>query len=512
MGAHRVHAAILFGVAGVFLAYISRLTLVNNDMFHAMSLFRETLVAGWVPNEDVYAFTPTIRPMVHHEWATGAVLYLATVTSGLGATGLMLLKYTVTAGIAAGCYVCARRRGTSVALFAFLAPIMFPICWVGFGTMRAQLFTLGFLTCLLLLLEVDRKGSRTWLLIWLPMYVLWLNMHGGFVVGVGVLGLHSCESFGREWLRSGRLSDTLRRSWHLPVTLLVMVPCMWINPYGTDYIGYLWHGLLMARPLISEWAPLWKTAQPVLTIEVFLISVGLVAYAMRQNGPFRLPGLAIVLVTAWLALSHTRHGSIYAVVWLCYAPSYLQRTELGTWLTEFVASHGRKVAYASLLLGCVGLAFATTNRFWQLTILTHSDQEPLVYPAGAIDYLAETGLKANVIVPFNTGAYVSWKLYPSIRVSFDSRYEATYPAGALEENFGFFAARDGWSDTLTRHGADCVLVRRISPVDDLLGAAGGPEWRRVYVDDAYSLFVKPGFAEWLPVKDRTGDKIVGVFP
>ena len=293
----QVKWALLFGLAGAFLAYISRVTLASNDMFHAMALFREALSTGWVPQEDLYAFTPTVSPAVHHEWATGAVLYLTTVTSGLGAAGLMMLKYLLTGAIAVGCYCCARRRGAGVLLFATLAFLVFPFGWVGFGTVRAQLFTLLFLVCLLLLLEEDRRGRRWWLAAWLPIYIVWLNMHAGFVAGVGLFGLYTIDSFGRALAAGKPFRAALYQVRHLLVTGLLMIPCLWINPFGQDYIYYLWQGLKMQRPLIREWDPLWRTYQPLLTMEVFLISLGLVAYSVRQRGAFRLPGLILVLVT-----------------------------------------------------------------------------------------------------------------------------------------------------------------------------------------------------------------------
>jgi hypothetical protein len=511
VSARSAQRSLLFGLAGLFLAYISRLTLMNNDIFHAMSLFREALELGWVPQEDLYAFTPTVRPTVHHEWATGALLYLLIVATGFGAPGLMLLKYVVTAGIAVGCYCCARRRGASALSFVLLAPLVFPVAWVGFGTVRAQLFTLLFLTCLLLLLEVDRRGRRWWLAAWFPIYILWLNMHGGFVVGVGILVLHFVESFGRAVLDQKRLAAAVGQVWHLGAALVLMVPCLWINPFGTDYVVYLWHGLRMERPLISEWSPLWHTCHPLLTMEVFAISVGLIAYACRQTGMFRMPGILALLVTAWLALNHIRHGSIYAVVWLCYVPAQFPETNLGEWFAQVVRRRERQVAFVGILVGLVGLGVAASNRCWQLTILTHSDREPLVYPAGAVDYLAQTQFAGNLIVPFNTGAYVSWKLYPAVKISFDSRYEAAFPAGALEENLDFFQGKDGWQDTLERHGAGGVLVRRISPLDDWL-ASTGSSWERVYVDDAYSLFLRAELAGSLPPVDRTGEQIVASFP
>jgi hypothetical protein len=65
----------------------------------------------------------------------------------------------------------------------------------GLSPVRAHILTFLFLACLLLMIEADRRGDRRWVLPWLLMFTVWLNVHGGFVVGLGLLGIH---------VRSGR--------------------------------------------------------------------------------------------------------------------------------------------------------------------------------------------------------------------------------------------------------------------------------------------------------------------
>lgn len=233
--------AALFGLAGGLLAAISRLTIADLDMFHGMALFRETLAVGWVPRNDVFSYVSTVNPVVHHEWGTGAVLYWVTVTSGLGATGLMTLKYVLSAAIATGCLVYALRQGASEPVFAWLAPLGIGLGWVGFTTVRAQLFTLLFLVALLLFLEEDRRGRRWWIAAWLPMYVIWLNLHGGFVVGVGLVGLYIIERFLMELIRRKPLQEALRQVGHLVAVGLAMALC-WLWSIPTDWNTYPTYG------------------------------------------------------------------------------------------------------------------------------------------------------------------------------------------------------------------------------------------------------------------------------
>ncbi|MCA9134595.1 MAG: hypothetical protein KDA45_15615, partial [Planctomycetales bacterium] len=194
LGGHRdvpLAAWLLLAMAAGFLAYVARLHEITHDTFHEMSLFREALVQGEFPTVDLFAFTPTVNPSVHHEWGTGAVLYLATVGSGLGLLGLSLLKLLLMAALWLLLYRVARLRGAHPYVFASLAFLTFPVLWVGFATVRAQLFTLVFIAAQLWMQELDWRGRRAWILLWLGMLVAWLNLHAGFVVGLGLIACHS---------------------------------------------------------------------------------------------------------------------------------------------------------------------------------------------------------------------------------------------------------------------------------------------------------------------------------
>jgi hypothetical protein len=518
-----LNRAALFGIAGALLGAIGRLTIADLDMFHQMGLFREALATGWVPRIDVFSYVPTVIPLVHHEWGAGAVLYLVTVTSGLGATGLMILKYTLSAAVAVGCFIYARRRGASVPIFAWLSPLGINLGWIGFTTIRAQLFTLSFLVVLLLFLEEDRRGRRWWIAAWLPMYVIWLNLHGGFVVGVGLVSLYALEGFVMQLANRKPFPEAFQQVKHLVGVGLAMVLLVMVNPYGWEYVPYLWRAFLLDRSLlIAEWRPLWQAYQPVIVLSLFGLSLAIVVYSTTQRGVRNCPGILFLLVTAWLALWHLRHLSIYALVWMGCTPAYVEETKLAHMLRKIWEKRKTLLFSVWITLGFLGTLWACRYQFWQLRIPTTMAEEKevvLIYPSGAIKYLANQRFTGNVMVPFNAGSYVSWKLYPQVKVSMDSRYEAAYPVEAVVENARFYQAKEGWQETLARYPTNAVLVPRSSPLDELIEKLNQPtgqgkciDWRRVYVDDGFSLFVRTELADHLPVLDRRGKPIPVIFP
>jgi hypothetical protein len=480
----------LWAVVGLFLSNLVAFVFVDPDLWHEMALAREFVQSGRMPLDDRFAYTPTVFPSVHHEWGTGAVLFAIAAVAGSG--GLMALKYALTAGVAGLCLGQAHRRGAPWELVALLAPVAITAGSIGFTTIRAQVFTLLLLVVLLALLDADRAGRRTWILLWLPLYVLWLNLHAGFVVGAGVVVLHTIEQMLRR-----------QRVWHLVGVCAAMAALVVVNPYGWLYYPYLAHGLLLARPLITEWAPLWTAERTM--FGAYLVSVLLAAYAVARPRGWQLPGVLIVAATAWLALRHTRHVSLYMVVWLSFVPAWLATTPVGQSIVDFWHRRQRFVIAACALVAGITLARATWAEPWRLVVPATQADEALgrpVYPAGAVAYLRQIGFRGNVMTPFVPGGYVLWNLHPWVKVSLDGRYEVAYQPGILERHVDFYDAQPGWQETLTAWPTDLVLVPVSSKVFEPLSEQ--PGWMRVYHDDTYALA--------LPLVDARGLHLRASFP
>lgn len=487
----------LWFLAAVFFAAIADFNQVDPDTWHEMALFREMLALGRMPLEDRFAYTPTVYPSVHHEWGTGGVLYLVATT--LGAPGVMALKFALAAGIGLACLACARRRGAGVGMFLAVAPVAVIVGCGGFTTIRAQVFTMLLLAVLLGFLERDVRGDRGWIRAWLPLHVLWVNLHAGFVAGCALLGVHAVE-------------QALRRQpyRHLLVVLAAMGALVLVNPYGWHYYPYLARALRMGRPSIQEWKPIWQGAAPP-AVAGFGVSLVLVAYALLRLGARRMRGLLVLLVTAYAGIRHTRHTTLYAVAWLCYMPGFLQETDLGAALAApWRRRRGGILVLASAAAACATCA-VVASRPWELQVPCRPGQAPgwpFLYPVGAVNYLREVGFRGNAMVHYRAGGYVSWRLHPAVKVSMDGRYEVAYRPGLMEENVAFYRAEPGWERILRRYPTDVVLVPRDSALAGVMPVAGS--FARVYRDDGYDLYARHGLD--LPRIDRSGTELRDRYP
>lgn len=515
----RLFAWVLLALAAGFVAYTARMHEITHDAFHEMALYRQALIQGEMPQVDVFAFTPTVDTSVHHEWGTGAVLYWATVGSGLGLAGLSLLKFGLIAALWFVLYRIARLRGAHPIVFGCIAFAVFPVMWVGFATVRAQLFTLLALALQLWMLESDWRGRRMWVFAWLVVLTCWLNLHAGFVVGLGLLAFHTAERFVWTAWQTRSFQATFAQCWHLLPACVGSLCVLPINPYGWKYIPYLIRAISMPRPLIREWKPIWHTYAPELTIFMLMVAVVMIGLSIRhyllRRDVSRLRGLAFLTICLLMTIKHIRHGSLLAVVWLAYVPAWISRLNTGRLLTDWLENN-RHVSIRICQVITVGcLAFASVHHFWRPSLPPAPLYSTACFPVAAVDYLQENDFQGNLFTPFHVGAYVSWEMHPHVKVSFDGRYEVAYRAGVMEEHNTFLAGKAGWWELLEKYHTDGILVHRDAPLYKFaLKTLGGdssecpPEladWEICYADDSFLIAVS---GDWdLPVVDDRGQAL-----
>ncbi len=466
----------------------SRRNAVDIDLFHEMCLARQYVEEGQFPKTDAFAYTPTVEQVVHHEWGTGAIAYAVVEQMGLKSHGLMTLKYFLIALVCFSCCIAAKLRGARwpliVPCFA-LATILGG--QIGYTTIRAQLFTMLFLAIEFCLLALDQQGKKWWIGPWLVMVVIWANVHAGIVAGLGIFCFYVAFRIAESLIAK---SD-IKNNAHLIFVAIASILLLLVNPYGINYPFYLWYGTTLDRPLINEWKPLLSVISDtsfltLIGISIFLAIVGF--WKSWRERPFE---VFVVMLTALLAFRHVRHLSIYAVTWACIVPASLMQVSIGQEIAKVGQRLSKPIAFLSaaagtwLLVQCVGAGF------WKMQVPSWTRNERpdgMLYPVGAVNHLKKSGFEGNLMVPFSNGAFVSWNLYPQVKVSIDSRYEVAYPPGSIEKSFDFFDAKDGWNETLNQHGTEAVLVPFHKPILKKIDSL--KDWHLLYKDGMFSVYSK----------------------
>jgi hypothetical protein len=356
------------------------------------------------------------------------------------------------------------------------------------------MYSYVFVAALLLFLQQDERGGRWWILPWLLAFPLWVNLHGGCALGIILVVLYS----GERMLRRQPFA-------HLLGTAGAMAVLLAANPYGAGYYRYLFRALTMARPQISEWQPIWTF--PPLVVAAFSALVAILLYTGITNRFLSTPGISLLLVLAVEGGLHAKLAPLFAVAWLCYVPGYLSKTRAGLNIAHF-HRNWIGLAFGLWLLVAVLCArgFVSSDRTWKLRVPGDGVGGP-VYPVAAVEFLRSRHFQGNLMTSYSMGGYVTWKLYPAVRVSLDSRFEVAFPAWLLDESIAFYAARPGWERILTKYPTDAVLVSTAVPLAAAMSQSG---WSKTYSDRRYQIYVRPGLA--IPPMNGSGAVPDGSIP
>jgi hypothetical protein len=358
---------------------------------------------------------------------------------------------------------------------------------IAFPPVRAQVFTYFFFALTLYLLEKARLSGR-WRYLGpvVVIQVIWCNLHGGFVAGLGLIFLYVAgELLSRRPFRpyAGALAPSLL------VTLL--------NPYGLDYWDYVVRAVTMPRPQITEWATVYRLFQegtvnlPTLIYVGMLILVSLLAFWQARWR--EITASLVWLVTLALGLKHARHLPFFFLAFGALVPVCLNVN------VEYVKSRrifqqewnapGKAAALVLVFLISLWLGYGFVNNR-PLTLRIPAGPGPLMfyYPVGAVHFIKKNGYRAKIASLFEWGEYLIWELYPQCQVGFDGRYETVYPREVEEDFTNFIYARPGWREFLVKYSPDMILLK---PGDEIAGLIRKePGWQIIYADPGTVLFLR----------------------
>ena len=470
-------------VAALFLFFILAMSILESpradpDMFARVAVGRLVQRDGGVSHTDPFAYTPKLDRWVDHEWLSGVIFWRVAESGGDG--GLILLSLLCMAGALVTVAGAQRRIApTGAPVRSWLFACLLPIPWLWRSVIRSQVFTYLLLPAFLLAMADYRKREDPRVLIPLPFLMLfWANAHGGFVTGLGLLGLFAITS-----IRDGR-----RFAAPLWIASAGCVVATLLTPYGFEFWRYMAGALTMDRPAITEWGGLIQT--PGLAVWVGAIVAVWVAGLMRLR--FKVPLEWIVLPSIALVFA-IRSGRLSAAFLMTVAVFGIVPVSA---LVQSFRSHvpavpetWRRAAAVCVAFGLVPLSLPVARAVMNPGQVQLSYE---AYPVGALEWLRENRDGGNVLVGFAEGSYALWRLHPRFMVSMDGRYEEVYPQETVDL---VFAALDPLAEG---HHVAFEAVRPDFIVVGTEGSEGsgfGAEWEAVYDDGRFRLLEETETAE-----------------
>jgi len=436
----------------------------------------DLILQGVFPFQDLFSYTAFNKTWILHEW--GSEVIFSFVYKTLGISGLIVLKAFLCAILVGLVFKIMVKKGVNILIsFAFIPVII--LGTTSSWSVRPHIFTNIFLI-ILFSAYIDFKHYKSQKsLMFLPvLFLLWINMHGGFIIGFVFLGTcivaESLELFLKPESNQNLSSSNLKKL--IAYTIISFAVCF-INP--NTYKGVLYPFLYIQDQipshLITEWAPSsLKNHFEFVTI-VFLIVLG---FAFSKKKLFLYEIFLIVLFT-YFAFSAIRHIAIFTIIVIPII-SVLWQDIIILWFARIVG-----ISKGKINLGLLSISEYFSNRsswflkmekcldwhfFLVLTITIviitisflgdklHFGVEKDKYPLAITNYIKSINLEGNLFNQYSWGGFLIWS-FPDKKIFIDGRMDV-YKKKISSEYTTIMSLNDGWEDILKKYSINYLLVKR----------------------------------------------------
>ncbi|HXD21606.1 MAG TPA: hypothetical protein VN654_31590 [Vicinamibacterales bacterium] len=451
-------------------------TTADPDLWGHLRFGLDILRDGTVATVDPYSFSAD-RPWVNHEWGS-EVITASAFTIG-GSPGLVLLKVTMLSVVLALLLSSLRERGVDASVdrdvFAALAVL---------GTMeqthhvRPQLFSVVCFSVLLWSLTATGRRARWGFWIIPVVFLLWANLHGGWMVGGAVLGV---------WVAglvlTGRRSDA---TWYAAAGAVALAATL-VTPYGFGLWRFLYDTVGFGRADIIEWQPVYALTWDAWARWAAIAGVGIAGLAAARGTERRLEVIGVLAALAFASFMVVRLLAFFTLSVLYLVGPALSRkyremrtarvsTPLPPWRRRLLAST------AAVTIACAASLSAANTM--QVRIDPRHTPE-----TDAVEFLRSQPGSKRLLVWFDWGEYAIWHLSPAMRVSVDGRRETVYSSRVQDEHLRFFFDAPGGAALPGTLAADYVWIPRELPAVRRLDAE---RWRKCYEGPTSVIFARAG--------------------
>jgi hypothetical protein len=458
---------------------VAHATFVEGDTYWHIAAGDRILATHTWPTTNYYSFTAPQSKWLAYEWLGEVVMAEA---SHLGGPRVLLgMLFALVSMILLGVYYYAwLRSGNAKAAFVACAVVL-PLLAVCFS-LRPQLLGYIFLLATLIALERYRQGRARQLWILPLIFLLWVNTHGTFVLGLIAIAVYSAAG-----LREFRVGGVEAVRWapaqlrHIVIAGAASVLALLVNPYGINLLRYEIGAA--SQPVNMAYFQEW---QPLSFSESFgewflVVLLAFMAAVVLGRLSLHADEISLIVIAVYMACVHQRLIVFFAIV---IAPALALL--LARWMEPYDPAKDHpwlNLALIAAFGALIAVAFPANARLEKLIQRTQ--------PVRALAYLRQHPVAGPMFNDNFWGGYMIWS-NPARKVFIDGRCDAYEPSGVLANYIKIISLDRSSLPLLERYGVSSCLLQRSAPLCNLLDATG--KWRRAYEDDLSVIYVKRNLA------------------
>jgi hypothetical protein len=449
------------------------------------SLIRATHKVGLV---DIFSFRTTGYPSTPHEWLSQVILSVANSLMGLsGVVLLAAILFTITWAVV---YQDAWRRSGSLLASLLVTAIAVSASLIHLIP-RPHLFSYLLTALWITVLEkAKQKPQFAWFLPFLML--IWVNLHGMFIFGLGIWGIYLVGSFFENPSKSWFAQYT---SKYLLLGGLLALPMTLLSPSGI----HIWETIasLGGNAYIKEHISEYRSPDfqmPETWPAILLLILCLISFARSSQ---KIPWTYIFLVCSFagFALYSSRMLPQFAII---TAPIAAQA--VANWLKDDFPNSRLLTAETNIttinqssngIIWVFAVASAVVMLFRANVTIDPKNMgnvfDPKFFPIQAVDWLKTHPQSGHVFNEFDWGGYMLLELWPNQQIFMDG-HTHIYGEKLTREYEQVITLGDGWESIFQKWNITWALIRPTSAVAKALENEG---WKISYQNETALILTKP---------------------
>ncbi len=438
---------LLFVFLLFYLAAISRL---DPDFgWHLTSGFY--FRAHGIPAHDIYTYTAHNFKWIDHEWGNDVI-----VSFIYGWGNYIALAIVFSLLWTASLFINNKSKNSLVLLVATLGILPYsgirPIAWTAF--------------LLSVLLRITASKNK-YLKLSIPiLFIIWANLHAGFVIGLIYLIYLGVTKKSRFWTG----------------IFIASVLATFINAYGPVLYVEVMRTLL--DPSLHNHITEWKSFNFEFSSNIYILfwAVGFCLFSRKKLRSYI--GFDFLLFLS--ALSANRNFPLFVVSSINKTNDYIEQIYRS--FPKKITKSGKNV----LLIFLIGFISAVSYSIW----LDYFPIQSILsnYPVAQVQYLNKHKCQGNLFNDYNDGGYIIWKL-PSTPVFIDGRMPSWKNAHNVEYFNIYLSVIKSQSDqdkVFKEYNITCLLVQNNLTFSRLIKNLSEKKshWTDVNNSNGHILFIK----------------------
>jgi hypothetical protein len=410
----------------------------------------------------------------------------------LGLSGVVLLAALIVTAAWAIVFYEASRRTDHLFLSLFVTAIGMSASMIHILP-RPHIVTYLFIALWIVILERIRQGgAKLW--VWLPvLMLLWVNLHGMFVLGVILWGIYLSGGFlenpGRSWLSEPSTKSFLMGG-------ILALAATFFSPSGPQ----IWEAIasLGSNSYITSRIPEYRSPDfhiPETWPFLLLILIVLLAFA-RNNRRINWTSTLLTISFTGIALYTSRMIPLFALVIVPIAAGVL-----GDWLRQeypesrfaVVERNVSTINNASggwvwivVLVVAVAILFRSGRAIDPAGRGNTFDER--FFPVQAVDWLNRNPQRGPMFNEFDWGGYLLLNVSPRQPIFMDG-HTHIYGETLTREYESVVTLHNDWGNILDDYRVEWSIVRTNSPI---ARALENNHWVVLYRDDTATILRKNG--------------------